>query len=53
MRVLERIKGWYRPGRLIIRLQIYSVDPLQLSKSLDFEMKGGRGSSERLSNTSG
>jgi hypothetical protein len=33
--------------------QIYKDDPMQLSKTFDFEMKGGGGSSERLRNTSG
>jgi hypothetical protein len=31
--------------------QICKPDSMQLSKNFNFEMKGGRGSSERLSNT--
>jgi hypothetical protein len=33
--------------------QICKADPMQLSKMFNFEMKGGRGSSERLSSASG
>jgi hypothetical protein len=33
--------------------QICKADPMQLSKTFNFEMKGGRGSNERLSNASG
>jgi hypothetical protein len=33
--------------------QICKADPMQLSKMFNFEMKGGRGSNERLSSASG
>jgi hypothetical protein len=33
--------------------QIYKADPIPLSKTFDFKMKGGRGRNERLSNASG
>jgi hypothetical protein len=33
--------------------QICKVDPMQLSKTFNFKIKGGRGSNERLSSASG
>jgi hypothetical protein len=33
--------------------QICKNDPMKLKKTFNFEMKGGRGSSERLSSASG
>jgi hypothetical protein len=36
-----------------MEFQVCKDDPIQLSKTFNFEMKGGRGSSERLSNASG
>jgi hypothetical protein len=33
--------------------QVCKANPIQLSKMFNFEMKGGRGSSERLRSTSG
>jgi hypothetical protein len=33
--------------------QICKAGPMQLSKTFNFRMKGGRGGSERLSNASG
>jgi hypothetical protein len=33
--------------------QICKVDPMQLRKMFNFEMKGGKGSSKRLSSASG